>query len=313
MSTQTNFPFYGNAIYGAVINLPTGVPDGAMAITLDTYSLWVYKAATATWVNPDLTVSGVLSLTAGTAAAPSLNFSDTTTGFYRPAANQLGFSVSGTAAGIFSATSSNLAAPSLRVGSITPDTSTGLRVSSTGLTSTSPNVLYADPVLPATATAGFGGCTISPSTVASAFVLPYYIGFFPQDMTLGAGSSLTRSVGFYVPDRTIGTHLASIADNLSFTGSWFINYAGTLASTIGGAVTVGGVLSATVGGIKTKLSTANTSNPPTNAELISAFGAAATTGAGFVGVVDDNAAHTNEYLIFSDGTKYWQITATAAA
>ncbi|TXH09502.1 MAG: hypothetical protein E6R04_08005 [Spirochaetes bacterium] len=66
-------------------------------------------------------------------------------------------------------------------------------------------------------------------------------------------------------------------------------------------------------GFKTKVSTANTANPPTNAELISAFGAAATVGSGFIGLLDDNNGHTNEYLVWSDGTKYWILTGTAAA
>ena len=44
------------------------------------------------------TVSSLASLTlnVGTAAAPSLNYTgDTTTGFYRPASGQLGFSLTG--------------------------------------------------------------------------------------------------------------------------------------------------------------------------------------------------------------------------
>ena len=76
-------------------------------------------------------------------------------------------------------------------------------------------------------------------------------------------------------------------------------------------VAITGVSSAT-GGYKNLVSTANTANPPTNAELISAFGAAATTGAGFTALLDDNNGHANEYLIWSDGTKYWYATGTAA-
>uniref|UniRef100_A0A6M3IHZ4 Uncharacterized protein n=1 Tax=viral metagenome TaxID=1070528 RepID=A0A6M3IHZ4_9ZZZZ len=65
-------------------------------------------------------------------------------------------------------------------------------------------------------------------------------------------------------------------------------------------------------GIRLKQSDFNSSNPPTNAELISEFGAAATVGVGFTAIVDDADGHANEYLIFSDGTKYWYITAAAA-
>lgn len=61
-----------------------------------------------------------------------------------------------------------------------------------------------------------------------------------------------------------------------------------------------------------KVSTANTANPPTAAQLVSAFGAAATVGAGFVGIVNDNNADANDYLVFSNGTSYWILTATKA-
>jgi hypothetical protein len=65
-------------------------------------------------------------------------------------------------------------------------------------------------------------------------------------------------------------------------------------------------------GIRIKFSTANTSNPPTNAELVSTFGAAATVGSAFAAIVDDNNGHTNEYFVWSDGTKYLYLTGTAA-
>lgn len=58
-------------------------------------------------------------------------------------------------------------------------------------------------------------------------------------------------------------------------------------------------------------SAANVANPPTNAEMISTFGAAATTGAGFVAVLNDAGGGSNEYLIWSDGAKYWYLTGTA--
>jgi hypothetical protein len=67
------------------------------------------------------------------------------------------------------------------------------------------------------------------------------------------------------------------------------------------------------GGIRVKHSDNDVSNPPTNAEMVTAFGAAATVGEGFIGVIDDNNAHTNVYLVVSDGTKYWQATLTAGA
>jgi hypothetical protein len=57
----------------------------------------------------------------------------------------------------------------------------------------------------------------------------------------------------------------------------------------------------------------DSTNPPTNNECIAEFGAAATVGAGFIAIIDDANGHTNEYIIWSDGTKFWQVTGTACA
>jgi hypothetical protein len=71
------------------------------------------------------------------------------------------------------------------------------------------------------------------------------------------------------------------------------------------------------GGISKKLSgvnvsTADVSNPPTDAELDSEFGTPATVGAGFIAIVDDNGADTNDYLVVSNGTSWWYATLTKA-
>jgi hypothetical protein len=65
-------------------------------------------------------------------------------------------------------------------------------------------------------------------------------------------------------------------------------------------------------GIATKNSTANVSNPPTDAELDSAFGAPATVGAGFIGTLDDAGGGANFYLVASDGSNWWHFTGTKA-
>lgn len=59
-------------------------------------------------------------------------------------------------------------------------------------------------------------------------------------------------------------------------------------------------------------SAANVTNPPTDAELDSAFGTPATVGAGFLGVVNDNNGGTNEYLCWSDGANWFFVTGTKA-
>ncbi|MBW1975224.1 MAG: hypothetical protein JRI45_06600 [Deltaproteobacteria bacterium] len=65
-------------------------------------------------------------------------------------------------------------------------------------------------------------------------------------------------------------------------------------------------------GMKTKLSTADVSNPPTNAELDSAFGAVGQT-AGFIGVVDDAGGGSNVWIVTHDGTDWWYVAMTKAA
>lgn len=61
-----------------------------------------------------------------------------------------------------------------------------------------------------------------------------------------------------------------------------------------------------------KFSTANVSNPPTEAQLTAVFGSPATVGKGFYAFIDDNGAHTNEYLVCSDGTKWVIFSGTIA-
>lgn len=63
---------------------------------------------------------------------------------------------------------------------------------------------------------------------------------------------------------------------------------------------------------KLKISTANVTNPPTDAELDTAFGTPANVGAGFTAVLDDNAGGANFYIISSDGTNWWHAAMTKA-
>lgn len=58
--------------------------------------------------------------------------------------------------------------------------------------------------------------------------------------------------------------------------------------------------------------TTNISNPPTDAELDSAFGTPATVGTDFVGIVDDNDADSAVYLVYSNGTSWWYVAMTKA-
>ena len=65
-------------------------------------------------------------------------------------------------------------------------------------------------------------------------------------------------------------------------------------------------------GLRTKVSEDNTDNPPTDAQLDTAFGEPATVGKGFIGILNDAAGGTNEYLCWSDGTSWFYATGTKA-
>lgn len=60
------------------------------------------------------------------------------------------------------------------------------------------------------------------------------------------------------------------------------------------------------------VSTANVSNPPTDAELDTAFGAASTLYDGFTGLVDDNAAGTTVWAVWVLNSQWWYEGLTAA-
>lgn len=57
-------------------------------------------------------------------------------------------------------------------------------------------------------------------------------------------------------------------------------------------------------------SIADVSNPPTQLELNAIFGTAASAGAGFTAVLDDNGSNTNVYIIVSNGIGWWYIALT---
>ncbi len=57
-----------------------------------------------------------------------------------------------------------------------------------------------------------------------------------------------------------------------------------------------GILDASVGGVRTIVSENNVSNPPTNAQLDTAFGQPEDLGDGFIGVVFDNGGTTAVWL-----------------
>ena len=81
-----------------------------------------------------------------------------------------------------------------------------------------------------------------------------------------------------------------------------------------GTVTPAGKVVATAAGIQTKQSVDNVTDAlPTQAEMVTAFGAAATTGAGFIGIIKDANADTNCFICVSNGTSYFALKLTKGA
>lgn len=62
-------------------------------------------------------------------------------------------------------------------------------------------------------------------------------------------------------------------------------------------------------GVTVLVSVDNTANPPTLAQIQTAFGEQST---GFVGLINDAGAGVNEYLCWHDGTNWFYVTGTKA-
>lgn len=160
----------------------------------------------------------------------------------------------------------------------------------------------------ATATTEINSFTATPTTSANSFTAALISGFKAAARGLGATSSATRVVQFYSASAPTqgGTGNAVLADNAAFSGNFFINSTTTNTSLFSGVVNCSA-------GVRTKYATTNTANPPTQAEMVTAFGVCATNGSGFIGVLNDNAGGTNVYFVYSDGTNYFYILGTVGA
>jgi len=79
-------------------------------------------------------------------------------------------------------------------------------------------------------------------------------------------------------------------------------------------VTPTGQVVATAAGVRTKQSVNDVTDAlPTQAEMVTAFGAAATVGSGFIGVIKDNDADTNFFICASNGTSFYALKMTKGA
>jgi hypothetical protein len=65
-------------------------------------------------------------------------------------------------------------------------------------------------------------------------------------------------------------------------------------------------------GGRVDIDTSDVSNPPTDAQLDAIFGSPAQVGNGFMRIIDDAGAGSNEYIIWSDGSNWFYATGTKA-
>ena len=85
-----------------------------------------------------------------------------------------------------------------------------------------------------------------------------------------------------------------------------------LASAVSDGVNTN-VVNATAAGVRTKQAINNVNDTtPTAAELTTSFGTPAAVGSGFVGIVKDNDADTNCFVVVSNGTSYFYLKFTKA-
>jgi hypothetical protein len=133
--------------------------------------------------------TGAISALAGSVGTPSLNFSDTTTGFYRPGSNQIGISVSGSNVATWSST--GLAMNTLAISGVSTLTATTLQGTLNSSSASQPNIT----TLAGVTSLGTSSASISIGTLGT------FVNFNSSDVSgiraltvTGGAISLTPSV-----------------------------------------------------------------------------------------------------------------------
>lgn len=185
-----------------------------------------------------------------------------------------------------------------------PTTSSHLIVGGTSqLSTTTQYGILTNPTISSSATVGAYGIASEITFANASFTVPFAIQVAAAGVSaVGGTATITRAVGFFGSTQTAGTNNANFADNIAFTGNWFINSTSTNPSLFSG------VVNASLG-VRTKYATTDVSNPPTAAELASACGTAAT---GLTCVVNDAGGGTLFWDVASDGTNWFYTLMTKA-
>lgn len=192
-----------------------------------------------------------------------------------------------------------------RVGVLSaPSTSAHLLVGGTSsLSTTTQYGIQANSVLSSSATVGAYGIASEITFANASFTVPFAIAFGAANISaVGGTATITRAVSYYSSTQSNGaTGNAVLADNVAFSGNYFINSTSTNPSLLSG------VLNASAG-VRTKYSTANvTDGAPTAAEMASACG---TASSGLTCVINDANGGTSEFFVWSDGTNWFYVAGT---
>lgn len=108
--------------------------------------------------------------------------------------------------------------------------------------------LYVQPKVNSAATAYAIGTLSSVASDNTSFTTGFASAFYENALSKGASNTITRYAGLRLTATTAGgTGNAAIADNEAYSGNWFINQSGSVASTLGGALTVTGTTTVTGG------------------------------------------------------------------
>lgn len=89
------------------------------------------------------------------------------------------------------------------------------------------------------ATNSFSAFSAGSTTAAAVFTCPLFTAYKANNAAKGAGSTITRHIMFFGSTPTQGTNNATIADNSTFTGNYFINSTNINPSVFSGYLEVG--------------------------------------------------------------------------
>lgn len=238
----------------------------------------------------------------GTAAAPSYSFANSaSTGMYSPAANQLGLATNGSVALTLSSSQNAVFANKLSVGGSAVSANAMINVATSTLAGTTQQGILS--ALTGTSAATNGLIAFRATlTGANNTNIDHAEGIFIDTPTPGASSTITWANGIEIAAQNGSgiTNSASISDNHSYSSNWFINSTNTNPSQFSGLV---GVMQS-VNNVTDAL--------PTQAEMVSAFGAA-NQGTGLMGVIKDANADTNFFICISNGTSWYALKMTKGA